>query len=321
MQPYSSTAVADVWLARLREHPHRVALLAAYRLLVRAGKSVRFACDPRCSLALGELTSAHPSASDASTWQLTTAGLGLFGPASPLPFALAEHLSDDAYTREVLDQFHHRRMLLLCQGLAHADLPANLDGHDVWSRRILQLVGLTDIDPATALRLAPIFAAPERSPRALALALQRIVPELLTTPSVGARAVTCKLVPTTFTTPIIAADEPSGIGRATFRLGSTACLGSMVALPSAGARLVLGPLPATAIPSLQPGGTAHARITALLGAFVPEVDGLELAIMLDPASVPAGALGQRCIGNDLWLTRNRSDTPVPPRKIPLQPRA
>ena len=316
------------WLAELRAHPARHGLLAAYALLRKLTpdppstddlsestadlppEPVRFSHSADMALATGELVAIDIDPRDPTRHLVTTAGPGPLGPGSPLPLALADDL-DNSVARPLLDLFHHRLTLLLCRGLLAADLPGTLDGEDPWSRKLLALVGLTDASrtPLTALRLAPIFAAPDRSPRALALALARLLPDLVT----ARCALRCEPVSDRWTP--LAPDQHSRLGGASARLGDTAALGVAVRLPGTAARLILGPLPASALDALRPGGPAHTQLCALLADFIPEPLDLELILELEDMSLPPGRLGQRTLGRDLWLTPDPSVRR--PRHVPL----
>jgi len=314
---------ATRWLDELRAHPARHDLLAAFDLLRRLDRRprapsdlsesagdpptdepVRFTHSPDLALPIGELLAVTPDPERPDRHLLTTAGPGPCGPDAPLPLALADELADDPLALAVLDLFHHRRTLLLCRGLLAADLAGGLDTHtgaDPWTRRILALVGLDSapFTPLEALRLAPLLAAPDRSPRALALALRRLLPELCPTDA-DAPALRCELIDAAWTA--LPDGQHSRLGDAAARLGDTAALGTAVRLPSAAARLRLGPLPAAVLPALRPGGRSHARLRALLAAFLPEPITLELVVELDPTSLPACPLGQRTLGRDLFLS-------------------
>lgn len=290
---------------------------------------IRFTHSTDLALPLGELLAVTHDPDDPTRHILTTAGTGPCGPASPLPLALADELADDPLTHAVLDLFHHRRTLLLCRGLLAADLAGSLDTHtaaDPWSRRIIALVGLTHatltdaalnhsplihaalnhsalthaaLTPPEALRLAPLLASADRSPRALALALRRLLPALC--PDHGdAQTLRCELIGDAWTP--LAAEHHTRLGGPAARLGDTAALGTALRLPSAAARLHLGPLPATAVAALRPGTPLHARLCALLAIFIPEPITLDLVIELEDLSFPPCLLGQQTLGRDLFLT-------------------
>ncbi|HEY0137474.1 MAG TPA: type VI secretion system baseplate subunit TssG [Nannocystis sp.] len=318
------------WLAELRAHPARHDLLAAYSLLRSLSPAprndlsestddlppdpVRFSHSADMALPIGELLAIEIDPDDPTRHLVTTAGPGPLGPGSPLPLALADDL-DNPLAHAVLDLFHHRRTLLLCRGLLAADLPGTLDGEDPWSRRILALVGLADRTrtPLTALRLAPIFAVPDRSPRALALALARLLPDLFTAPF----TLRCEPISDRWTA--LPCDQHSRLGRTSARLGDTAALGVAVRLPGTAARLTLGPLPASALDVLRPGGPAHTQLCALLADFIAEPLDLELILELEDMSLPPGRLGQRTLGRDLWLTPDPAIRRPRHVALPLRP--
>jgi len=262
---------------------------------------IRFTHSTDLALPLAELLAVTRDPDDPTRHLLTTAGPGPCGPASPLPLALADELADDPLALAVLDLFHHRRTLLLCRGLLAADLAGALDTHhgaDPWSQHIIALVGLdtAPLTPLEALRLAPLLASADRSPRALALALHRLLPELLPATSL------LRLEPIDDAWTPLADEHHSRLGSPAARLGDTAALGTELRLPSAAARLHLGPLPSTALDALRPGQPAHARLRALLAIFIPEPIALELVVELEDMSLPPCLLGQQSLGRDLFLT-------------------
>lgn len=343
--PPSLVDAVAPWLAELRANPTHHDLLAAFDLLHRisdhgavlrdlsqkpshypnhdlsqsAADPVRFTHSTDLSLPLGDLLALAPDPEDPTRHLLTTAGAGPCGPDSPLPLALADELADDPQSLAVLDLFHHRRTLLLCRGLLAADLAGALDTHtgaDPWSRRIIALVGLADapLTPLEALRLAPLLASADRSPRALALALRRLLPAVC--PDIAITTTVRFELNDDAWTPL-ADEHHSRLGAPTARLGDTAALGTAVRLPSAAARLHLGPLSATALTALRPGQPAHARLRALLAIFIPEPIDLELVVELDGLSLPPCLLGQQALGHDLFLTADPA-APRPHRlTIPL----
>lgn len=326
------------WLRELQAHPTHHPLLAAYALLFHLSQrpdhgptphsshrpqgpnpgeasTIRFTHTAELALPLGELQAVTRDPTDPTRHLLTTAVEGPLGHDTPLPLALADEL-DRPLAHALLDLFHHRRTLLLCQGLLAADLAGTLDGQDPWSRRIFGLTGLTrlaDRDPLAALRLAPIFINSDRSPRALNLALQRLLPEL-------GPALQLRCEPRLEHRTPLAADQHTTLGGPIAHLGNTATLGHAVYLPGSGARLILGPVPTTARATLDPGGPAHALLRELLAAFICEPLDLELQLELEPTSLPPARLGQRALGNDLWLhAADRSQAPIRV-PIPLTPR-
>jgi len=303
---------------------------------------VRFTHSTDLALPLGELLAVTPHPQDPPPPHHTTPRTGPCGPASPLPLALADDLADDPLALAVLDLFHHRRTLLLCRGLLAADLAGTLDTRspaDPWSRRITALVGLTtsSLTPLEALRLAPLLASADRSPRALALALRRLLPALCPEPHdhtattrrhdhadptrrhdhADPPTLRCELAGDAWTA--LADEHHSRLGGPAARLGDTAALGTALRLPSAAARLHLGPLPASALSALRPGNPLHAQLCALLAIFIPDPLTLDLIVELDDLSLPPCRLGQQTLGHDLFLTPDPAAHRPHRLTIPLTP--
>jgi predicted component of type VI protein secretion system len=271
--------------------------------------AVRFACSPDLALALGELAGVAPDPEDPSTEVVTTRGPGLLGPDSPLPLAVADELAAAPLAAAVFDLFHHRRVAVTVDGLRAADLARGLDGADPWSRRLAALLGLDALadpaDPLALLRLAPVFAAPDRSPRALGLALRRL---LAGTP--GLARLTLRLEPIADARTDLDPADATRLAAPTATLGDRAALGTALRLPSAAARLVLAPVPAAALPALRPGGHLHARLRALLAAFHPDLPALELRLELEDMSEQTCPSGPPALGRDCWLTAGHT-----PRRV------
>lgn len=225
-----------------------------------ADPSVRFTASPDFALPLGDLRSRDAN--------VLATGLGLLGADSPLPLALADDLA--AHPSAILDDLHHRRVATLVAARRAADLARNLDGADPWSRRISALVGLTDLSPGTSpltrLRLAPIFAAPDRGLRGLARLLHRLFGRTGPAP-----ALRCEPRPAVLTP--LHPSQHTRLGASAARLGATAALGTAVRLPSTSARLFLGPLPA---------GLALADVRAAIAAYLPEPLDLDLVVDAPP---------------------------------------
>lgn len=191
-------------------------------------------------------------------------GHGLLGVDSPLPLALADALAADP--EPLLADLHHARISALVRGLRTADLARDLTPDAAWPRRISALLGLghlsRETDPTLALRLAPIFAAPDRGLRALSLALHR----LLDRPG-PAPLLRCDPAPAVLT-PLDPAQH-TRLAAPAARLGLTAALGTAIRLPSAAARLHLEAVPADiSLPTLR----------AVIDLFLPEPLALELVI-------------------------------------------
>jgi len=241
---------------------------------------------------------------------LTIASLGLCGSGTMLPHYLAEEADgdDDAASahRGLLDIFHHRVYTHLFRGLTEIDLARIIraDGSDPWSRRILALFGSDEtrdgddneptIPPALALRLAPIFASGVRSPAMLAAALR-----IATEAKLGQAALRVEA----FAGGWMSLDESqwTRLGEATAVLGETAIAGTEVFYPAGAANIIIGPLTGDYYETFTPGSASFARISKITRDFTPDPIHFDLVLEIEDYAHPPGILGQRRLGEDLWL--------------------
>lgn len=254
---------------------------------------------------------------------LTVALLGLAGSATMLPHYLAEEADADddraPAIRGLLDIIHHRLITHLVRGLADVDLARTLrpDGTDPWSRRLLDFLGSADdpdtIPPALALRLAPVLASGVRSPAMLAAALRILLENHLGPAQLRVEALAGQWMPI---------DEPqwTRLGAPTARLGDTAIAGTEVFYPAGAAQIVIGPLTGDHYRLFTPGHLPHARIAHLTQAFAPDPIHYDLVLDIEDLALPPGILGQRHLGEDLWLARTDHRGVKDRKVIPLSER-
>jgi type VI secretion system protein ImpH len=308
--PESAALVAAVeWLWRLfpeasdRPHDRRVQLR----------HSTDLAFDAR-EIASVEYDAAPPTAA-----VLTASFFGLAGAATMLPHYLAEEADADddraAAIRGLLDIIHHRLLTHLVRGLHAVDLARTLraDGADPWSRRILDFLGHDDSDtipPALALRLAPALAAGVRTPALLTAALRILLENHLGAAHLHVEAFSGGWMP-------IDAPQWSTFGAPTARLGDTAVLGTEVFYPAGAARIVIGPLRGDEYRKFTPGHLPHARIAQFTRQFSPDPIQFDLILDIEDLALPPGILGQRSLGEDLWLARSDHRGVKDRKTIPL----
>lgn len=265
--------------------------LPADCLRFRHASSLGFSGDEVVSL---DLTDDPPTAT------LTVALLGLCGLESPLPLYLLDDADRDddhaAALRGLLDVAHHRLISLLLRGLRERDVAESLHRTDgAWLRRLLALVGLSEcpaLPPPVLVDLLPVWSTGVRSPAALAVAVRLALGELLGDAAVRVEPWTGGWLP-------IDPDQHTRLGEPTAVLGDTAVLGAEVLHPAGAATIVVGPLPGEHTRAFLPGGLAHARIAAVCERFV--VGALHLELAVDTLSRPPPRLGERRLGEDLWL--------------------
>lgn len=239
---------------------------------------------------------------------VTASLLGLCGSATMLPHYFAEEADRDdehgAAVRGLMDVIHHRLYTWLVRGLRMVDLSATLrpDGGDVWSRRLLDLLGQTprdnsSIPPVLALRMAPVLASGVRSPAMLTAALRTLLTDQLGPAQirVDAFAGTWMLLDET---------QWTRLGTSTALLGDTAIAGTEVFHPAGAAQIVIGPLRGDHYHIFTPGHLGHARISELTESFAPDPLRYDLLLEIEDMAYPPGILGQRHLGKDLWLARS-----------------
>lgn len=304
-------------LRRLADAPESASLVAAIEWLWRLfpAPAERYADEPvqiGHSSALGfdrgEL-SAVELRDDPPTGAILTASLfGLCGSATMLPHYLAEEADRDdehgAAVRGLMDIVHHRLYTWLVRGLRMIDLSATLrpDGRDMWSRRLIDLLGLTVRDGSTItsallLRMAPVLASGVRSPAMLAAALRILLADQL------GRA---ELRVEPFAGNWMAIDESqwTRLGTSSALLGDTMIAGTEVYHPAGSARIVIGPLRGDHYEIFTPGHVGHERLSELTENFGPDPLRYDLVLEIEDMAYPPGLLGQRRLGKDLWLAHS-----------------
>ena len=205
--------------------------------------------------------------------------------------------------RGLFDIFHQRLLALMHMGITALDYPRSFreDGKDPWTRGILALLGLADrtssLPPAVLLRLAPILATGVRSPEMLEAGLRIALDGWLDRASIRCSP---------FTGDWMEIDRPewSRLGGANAALAASAVLGTTVMHRAGGARINVGPLSGDAYRQFMPGGQAHARVQEFTGAFLSAPVKLEMVLEVEDMTYPPGRLGERKLGDDLWLARS-----------------
>lgn len=309
--------------AQLQDLPARVSLLDLTALLARLLPTSADPADPRVRLVHASDLGFHGGEVVAlelrgDTLTVTTSLPGLCGAETPLPLYLADDIDSDdehgAAIRGHLDVVHHRLLTLLLGGLGGLDLPATLrpDARDAWSARLLALAGPAALAPALRLRLLPLLAAGPRSAEALAAALRLALAEHLP-PTAALRVDTWTggFAP-------IGPDQWTRLGEPSAALGDTALLGAEIFHPAGAARIVVGPLRGDEAPAFARDGPAHALAAAVCDAFAPAPLRFELVLDIEDMSYAPCLLGQRRLGEDLWLSAGDHPGTRARRSLPLR---
>lgn len=269
------------WLTReVLAGPERFGLLRA----VEALPGARLAGPRSLAVAPHEVVAATPAL-------VRTAVLGLAGPSSPLPAAMAQELAqlaEDGAAAGLVAAIEERLLRLLVQlnrRRAVDDAPAH-------GALLDQLAGpLEGDETALAGRLCDGRTADALAQRLAAVAGCRV-----------------EIVAAT------GGDLPVGPGAGAMlgrqHLGSGQILGEAVAAAEFGCRIVLGPVPPEHAIRLRPDGVDHGRLRRALDRGLPPCLRWRLELLVGTA--PAQPLGRQELGIDLRL---EGDPPAVEREL------
>jgi type VI secretion system protein ImpH len=309
------------WLARLSAEPARHDFASVVDLLTRATDKLELRHGTSLGFNRGELESVRIDETSAGTTAaLTAAFFGLGGETTPLPLTMAEEADRDddqaAIVRGTFDLFHQRLLALLHTAIAGIDHPHSFreDGKDRWTESILAFLGLADrkttLTPAQLLRLAPILATHVRSPELLEAGLRIVLDGMLDKATVVCHP---------FTGEWMEIDRPewSRLGGTNATLGNSSVLGTSVIHRAGAASVNIGPLSGNTYREFLPGGAAHTRVQEMLAAFVAAPVQLEMVLSVEDMTYPPGRLGQRRLGDDLWLARTSTTGLATTIRVPV----
>jgi len=309
------------WLDRLTAEPQRHQFVDVVDLLTRATDKLELHHGTSLGYSRGELENVTlRESSEGITASVTAAFFGLGGETTPLPLTMAEEADRDddhaAIVRGTLDLFHQRLLALLHTAIAGIDHPHTFrdDGKDRWTESILAFLGVADrktsLTPAQLLRLAPILATRVRSPEMLEAGLRIVLDGMLDKASV---------VVNPFTGEWMEIDKPewSRLGGTNAALGNSTVLGTSVIHRAGAASINIGPLSGTTYREFTPGGAAHTRIQEMLASFVAAPVQLEMVLSIEDMTYPPARLGERKLGDDLWLARSKTGGLATTIRVPV----
>lgn len=242
--------------------------------------------------------------------EMTLNIVGLMGTSSPLPTYLAsEAASQDEEGRikaDFFDLFHHRLHSLLYRGVRKYDWPREYasDGRDVWSLRVLAMLGIDDYDrrqleyikPLDLLRIAPLLASPARTAQTVELAIVEILGHQLDGADVKVKQFQGSYADIDPAHKIRLAVENS-------RLGVSAVIGDLCLHRAGKAQVVVGPLNQEGLRRFMAGGDAFFAVRELLDLLSYELIEFELELILGRESQMGAILGKSRIGDDAWLAK------------------
>jgi type VI secretion system protein ImpH len=309
------------WLDRLTAEPARHQFVDVVDLLTRSTDKLEIHHGTSLGFSRGELEAVSlRESSEGVTASLTAAFFGLGGETTPLPLTMAEEADRDddhaAIVRGTLDLFHQRLLVLLHTAIAGIDHPHTFrdDGKDRWTESILAFLGVADrktsLTPAQLLRLAPILATRVRSPEMLEAGLRIVLDGMLDKASV---------VVNPFTGEWMEIDKPewSRLGGANAALGNSTVLGTSVIHRAGAASINIGPLSGSTYREFTPGGAAHTKIQEMLASFVAAPVQLEMVLSIEDMTYPPARLGERKLGDDLWLARSKTGGLATTIRVPV----
>lgn len=251
--------------------------------------------------------------SPADLMELTLNIVGLIGTSSPLPTYLASEAAsrdeEGQIKADFFDLFHHRMHSLLYRAVRKYDWPSEYheDGSDVWSMRLLSLLGLDNykgpplkyIRPLDLLRIAPLLASPARTAKTVELAIMEILEHELDGADVSIkqfRGDYSKIDP----------DNKIKLAVQNSNLGISAIIGDMCIHRAGKAQVVVGPLDQEGLRRFMAGGEAFYAVRELLDLLSYELVEFELELILGRESQMGMVLGKSRLSDDAWLAKGES---------------
>lgn len=240
--------------------------------------------------------------------EMTLNIVGLIGTSSPLPTYLASeaasHDDEGKIKADFFDLFHHRLHSLLYRGVRKFDWPRDYatDGKDLWSLRLLALLGVDDysrppleyIRPLDLLRIAPLLASPARTARTVELAIMEILETELDGADVSVRQFRGSFAD-------IDQDHKMRLAVENSNLGLSAIIGDMCLHRAGKAQIVVGPLDQAGLRRFMAGGNAFFAVRELLDLLSYELVEFELELILGREAKTGCILGQSRLSDDAWL--------------------
>ena len=247
----------------------------------------------RAELSLGfpgsDLVEARPPAAEGGSrrWEFTISFLGLYGPSSPLPAYFTEQLlgrERDGLTRGFLDLFHHRLVSLAYRSWAKHHPEAGREE----TRRLSGWLALA-LDAGTAAT----SALPLEQVLTHAGALSRTAPPA----GVVARVLSQHLGMPVAIEECLARwttipEESRTRLRRSGRLGRDSVVGRAIFNRTTAFRVSLGPVQASELTHVLPGGIRHGQLVALLARLNADRLDCQVELVIEVGELPAIHLGK-----------------------------
>lgn len=310
----------DSVIGDLAAHGHRFEFFQAVTLLRLAVEAesdgpvseiapagrLRFRATPTLGFPASDITGIvrRDDAEGRASFEVEVPFIGLYGPSSPLPVFITEHViardRDSSTLRDFLDLFNHRTVELLYaiwRKYRHS-VTYRPGAGDPISRYVIALTGMLSLrsadSPLSLESLLP-FAGPLSLAGHSALLLETLVTHQFE--GVGARVEEFVLRHAT-----VDDAQKCRLGTGNATLGDDWVLGDRVPDATGKFRLWLGPLDIAAYRGFLPGQPNRRRLGELVTATIRAPLQYDLVLMVREEEVPAWRLGApAALGHDAWL--------------------
>lgn len=318
-------AEPDTVIEDLLKHPYRFEFFQAVtmlRLEIGAGDEgprsqaapvgrMRFTATPSLGFPACDITGvvASDDPDGRRRFEIEVPFLGLYGPSSPLPAFVTEHViardRDNDSMRDFLDVFNHRAVELLYSIWRKYRHSATYQtgATDPISRYVIALTGLLSLTSAeSSLSLESLL--PFAGPLAVAGHSAALLSTLVSHQFDGVPARVEEFVPRRATVDD-AQKNRLGVGNST--LGDDWVLGGSVPDLTGKFRLWIGPVGIERYRAFLPGLPDRRRLSDLIDATVRARLDYEVVLIVRDEEVPPWRLGQSgALGHDAWLTHGET---------------
>lgn len=268
---------------------------------------LRFRATPTLGFPASDITGVTRAEDDGghASFEIEVPFLGLYGPASPLPAFVTEHViardRDSSTLRDFLDLFNHRAVELLYaiwRKYRHS-VTYRAGATDPISRYVIALMGLLSLRSADS-QLSLESLLPFAGPLALAGHSAMLLETLVSHQFDGVTARVEEFVPR-----MAEVDDAQKcrLGLGNSALGDDWVLGERVADVTGKFRLWIGPLGIDEYRSFLPGRSNRRRLADLVSATVRDRLEYDVLLTVRDDEVPVWQLGEpAALGHDAWLT-------------------
>lgn len=318
-------AESDTVIEDLLDHPHRFEFFQAVRLLRLAVEArddgprseiaplgrIRFTATPTMGFPATDITAiaANAGPDGRQSLEVEVPFLGLYGPSSPLPAFVTEHViardRDNDALRDFLDLFNHRSVELLYaiwRKYRHS-VTYRTGGTDPISRYVIALMGLLSLGAAdNELSLESLL--PFAGPLAVAGHSAPLLASLVSRQFGGVPVHVEEFVPRRAT---VDDAQKARLGVRNATLGDDWVLGGSVPDLTGKFLLWIGPVGIDRYRAFLPGLPDRKRLSELVDATVRTRLDYDVMLIVRDDEVPDWRLGQSGkLGHDAWLAHGET---------------